>query len=27
MIVPRVAQTAEAVAEHYDELDPFYREI
>jgi len=27
MIVPREIQTAAAVAEHYDELDPFYREI
>ncbi len=27
MIVPREAQTPAAVAEHYDELDPFYREI
>lgn len=27
MIVPREAQTTEAVAEHYDELDAFYREI
>jgi len=27
MIVPREVQTPAAVAEHYDELDPFYREI
>jgi tocopherol O-methyltransferase len=27
MIVPREVQTSAAVAEHYDELDPFYREI
>jgi len=27
MIVPRDIQTSAAVAEHYDELDPFYREI
>ncbi len=27
MIVPRQVQTSAAVAEHYDELDPFYREI
>jgi tocopherol O-methyltransferase len=27
MITPRVAQTLDAVATHYDELDPFYREI
>jgi tocopherol O-methyltransferase len=27
MIVPRTAQTAEAVARHYDTLDRFYREI
>jgi tocopherol O-methyltransferase len=27
MIVPRTIQTSAAVAEHYDELDPFYREI
>ena len=27
MIVPRETQTSAAVAEHYDELDPFYREI
>ena len=27
MIVPREAQTPAAVAEHYDELDPFYREV
>ena len=27
MIVPREPQTAAAVAAHYDELDPFYREI
>jgi tocopherol O-methyltransferase len=27
MIVPRDVQTSAAVAEHYDELDPFYREI
>jgi tocopherol O-methyltransferase len=27
MIVPRELQTPDAVAEHYDELDPFYREI
>ena len=27
MIVPREIQTSAAVAEHYDELDPFYREI
>ncbi|MBJ6126132.1 SAM-dependent methyltransferase [Microvirga splendida] len=27
MIVPRTVQTSAAVAEHYDELDPFYREI
>ncbi|MBM1172302.1 SAM-dependent methyltransferase [Microvirga arabica] len=27
MIVPRKVQTSAAVAEHYDELDPFYREI
>jgi tocopherol O-methyltransferase len=27
MIVPREPQTSAAIAEHYDELDPFYREI
>jgi SAM-dependent methyltransferase len=27
MIEPRTVQTAAAVAEHYDELDPFYREV
>jgi tocopherol O-methyltransferase len=27
MIVPREIQTPDAVAAHYDELDPFYREI
>jgi tocopherol O-methyltransferase len=27
MIIPREIQTSAAVAEHYDELDPFYREI
>jgi tocopherol O-methyltransferase len=27
MIIPREVQTSAAVAEHYDELDPFYREI
>lgn len=27
MIVPREIQTSAAIAEHYDELDPFYREI
>jgi tocopherol O-methyltransferase len=27
MITPRIAQTRDAVAAHYDELDPFYREI
>jgi len=27
MIEPRTVQTAAAVAAHYDELDPFYREI
>jgi len=27
MIVPRTVQTSAAVAEHYDELDPFYREV
>ena len=27
MIVPRDPQSAAAVADHYDELDPFYREI
>lgn len=27
MILPRVAQDARAVADHYDELDPFYREV
>ena len=27
MIFPRAAQTPEAVADHYDELDSFYREI
>jgi tocopherol O-methyltransferase len=27
MIVPRTIQTPADVAEHYDELDPFYREI
>ncbi|WP_414470921.1 SAM-dependent methyltransferase [Microvirga sp. M2] len=27
MIIPRVPQTVQAVAEHYDELDPFYREV
>ena len=27
MIVPREVQTSAAIAEHYDELDPFYREI
>ena len=27
MIVPREVQTSAAVAEHYDELDPFYREV
>jgi len=27
MIIPRVAQLPAAVAAHYDELDPFYREI
>ena len=27
MIVPREPQSSAAVAEHYDELDPFYREI
>ncbi len=27
MIVPKEPQTSAAVAEHYDELDPFYREI
>lgn len=27
MIVPKEVQTSAAVAEHYDELDPFYREI
>lgn len=27
MIVPREPQSPAAVAEHYDELDPFYREI
>ena len=27
MILPREVQTSAAVAEHYDELDPFYREI
>jgi tocopherol O-methyltransferase len=27
MIEPREVQTAAAVADHYDELDPFYREI
>ncbi|QRM27560.1 class I SAM-dependent methyltransferase [Microvirga sp. VF16] len=27
MIVPRQIQTSADVAEHYDELDPFYREI
>jgi tocopherol O-methyltransferase len=27
MIMPREIQTSAAVAEHYDELDPFYREI
>jgi tocopherol O-methyltransferase len=27
MIVPRETQTSAAVAEHYDELDPFYREV
>lgn len=27
MIVPRVSQSVQAVADHYDELDPFYREI
>jgi tocopherol O-methyltransferase len=27
MIHPKEAQSAEAVARHYDELDPFYREI
>jgi tocopherol O-methyltransferase len=27
MIIPNEPQTSAAVAEHYDELDPFYREI
>ncbi|HEV7251549.1 MAG TPA: class I SAM-dependent methyltransferase [Mesorhizobium sp.] len=27
MIVPKKVQTAAAVARHYDELDPFYREV
>jgi cyclopropane fatty-acyl-phospholipid synthase-like methyltransferase len=27
MIIPREVQSSVAVAEHYDELDPFYREI
>jgi len=27
MIIPRTVQTAEAVAQHYDSLDRFYREI
>lgn len=27
MILPKIAQTTAAVAVHYDELDPFYREI
>ncbi len=27
MIVPRVSQTVQAVTDHYDELDPFYREV
>jgi tocopherol O-methyltransferase len=27
MIIPREPQTSDAVAAHYDELDPFYREI
>ena len=27
MIIPKEAQSSAAVAEHYDELDPFYREI
>jgi tocopherol O-methyltransferase len=27
MILPRTAQTAEAVAAHYDELDSFYRDV
>jgi tocopherol O-methyltransferase len=27
MIVPKEIQTSAAVAEHYDELDPFYREV
>ncbi|UVF17657.1 class I SAM-dependent methyltransferase [Microvirga terrae] len=27
MIIPRKPQSSEAVADHYDELDPFYREI
>ena len=27
MIEPKEVQTAAAVADHYDELDPFYREI
>ncbi len=27
MILPKQAQTIAAVARHYDELDPFYREI
>lgn len=27
MILPRIAQDTRAVADHYDELDPFYREV
>lgn len=27
MIVPRASQTARAVADHYDELDPLYRDL
>ncbi|HEV2564419.1 MAG TPA: class I SAM-dependent methyltransferase [Microvirga sp.] len=27
MIIPRDPQSSDAVAEHYDELDPFYRDI
>lgn len=27
MTLPRLPQTAGAVAAHYDDLDPFYREV
>jgi tocopherol O-methyltransferase len=27
MIIPAKEQTSAAVAQHYDDLDPFYREL